>query len=103
MKQVVDNNLIVSLGLDKLSPAEQEHILADIGDVIYDSIIARAIKEMSDKDKIELEHLLADRPDFDRLGEFIYTHVPHIDRIAQEEIVNFKNIALNTVSGMASV
>ena len=102
MKKIIDNNLIVSLGLDKLSPAEQEQILVDIADVVYDSIISRAIKAMSDKDKTMFEHLLADHPDFDTLGEFIYTHVPHIDRIAEEEINNFKKVALETVGAITA-
>ncbi len=102
MKTIVDNNLILSLGLDKLTPEEQEQILVDIGDVIYDSIISRALRELSEKDKIELDHLLADRPDFDRLGSFLHDRVPHIDRIAAEEINNFKKLALDTVNSVAA-
>jgi hypothetical protein len=74
----------------------------EIGDVIYDSIIARAIRGMSEVDKNQLEKLLAGSPDFDILGEFIYTHVPHIDEIAEEEISNFKKIAIDTVSAVVA-
>jgi hypothetical protein len=100
MKNLIDNNLIHTLGLDKLSIEEQEQILVDIGDVIYSSIISRAIQVMSNKDKVEFDHLLSDKPDFDKLGEFIYEHVPHIDKIAEEEISNFKKIAIDTVQGV---
>lgn len=102
MKQIIDNNLIHSLGLDKLSLDEQEQILVDIGDVIYSSIISRAILAMSNKDKVEFDHLLADKPDFDKLGEFIYEHVPNIDKIAEEEISNFKKVAFDTVQGVVA-
>jgi hypothetical protein len=102
MKHLIDNNLIHTLGLDKLSIEEQEQILVDIGDVIYSSIISRAIQVMSNKDKVEFDHLLSDKPDFDKLGEFIYEHVPNIDRIAEEEISNFKKIAIDTVQGVVA-
>ncbi|MEN9647806.1 MAG: hypothetical protein RLY57_610 [Candidatus Parcubacteria bacterium] len=102
MKHLIDTNLIQTLGLDKLSPEEQEQILVDIGDVIYQSIISRAIQALSNKDKVELDHLLADKPDFDQIGNFMYEHIPHIDRIAEEEINNFKKIALQTVQGVAA-
>lgn len=96
MKSLVDVNLIKALGLDKLPPEEQEKLLLQIGDVIYESIIGRAIKALNVKDKIELEHMLADNPSFETIGEFMYAKIPNIDKIAEEEIGSFKKIALDT-------
>ncbi len=96
MKQIIDTKLLQQLGLDTLPIKDQERLMMSIGDAIYDSIIARAIRAMNSKDKVEFEHMLADNPTFDSLGEFIYKAVPGIDKIAEEEIKSFQKIALET-------
>jgi hypothetical protein len=97
MKHITDKNLIKTLGLDNLPPADQEKLLLQIGDCIYEAIIARTLKAMTPTDKVELEHLLAENPSFEIIGEFIYSRVPNIDTIAEEEINTFKKIALDTI------
>lgn len=96
MKQIVDTKLLAQLGLDTLPLAEQEKLMMSIGDAIYESIMARAIRVMNTKDKIEFEHMLSDNPSFDTVGDFIYKAVPTIDKIAEEEILSFQKIALET-------
>lgn len=94
MKKLVNVNLIKSLGLEVLSNEEQEKIILQISDVIYDSIITRSIGKLDKKAKVELEFMLAHNPSSDELGKFLYEKVPHLDRIAEEEITSFKKIAL---------
>jgi succinate dehydrogenase flavin-adding protein (antitoxin of CptAB toxin-antitoxin module) len=96
MINISDANLIQTLGLQNLKETDLKKILSDIGDVIYESIIMRAIKSMSEENKQAFEQLLSENPTHEVLGEFIYNNVPNIDKIAEEEIVNFKKIALKT-------
>jgi len=94
MKKLINVNLIKSLGLEYLSLEEQEKIILHASDIIYDSIITRSIGKLDSKAKIELEFMLAHNPSSEEIGKFLYEQVPHLDRIAEEEITSFKKIAL---------
>ncbi len=94
MKKIADINLLKSLGLDALPVADQEAMLLQIGDVIYESIISRVLGELKSKEKTDLDYMLTHNPTPEQIGEFMSEKVPHIDQIATEEIEAFKSIAL---------
>ncbi len=96
MKNLINTNLIKNLGLDNLSPEDQEKLILRISDTLYEAIIARSLGKLSSKDKTELEYMLAHNPTSESLGAFIYEKVPQIDQIAEEEITSFKKIVLST-------
>lgn len=95
MDEILKQNIIKDLGLDKLSQAEQEEVLLSIGKLIYQGVIVRVMNELSEKDKEEFDKLLMEKiDDQEAVFNFLKSKIPHLDELVNEEIGKFKKESL---------
>lgn len=91
MDDILKQNIIKDLGLDKLPQNEQEEALLTIGKLIYQGVLIRVMNELSEKDKDEFDKLLTEKvDDQEAVLNFLKSKIPHLDDLVNEEIANFK-------------
>lgn len=103
MDESIKIDLVRELGLDKLSPAEQEKALLGIGDSVFQSVLMRVVDTLSADGRRELEVVLEDpakQNNPDALYAFLKGKVPELDSIVAEEIAAFKKDATDTMGGI---
>lgn len=91
MDNILKQNIIKELGLDKLSEKEQEEVLLNIGRIIFQSVLIRTMEELSDKDKNEFEKILSEKQnDEGAILGFLQSKLPNLNDIVNEEVAKFK-------------
>jgi len=101
MDDALKRNLITELGIDKLPVGQQEDILLQSGNIIFQSILNRTIPLLSDKEQTEFEQVL-ETAKGDRAGEIVFnflkSKLPNLDTIIKEEIAEFKRQSFDIMS-----
>lgn len=101
MDDVLKQNMVKDLGLDKLAPQEQEEALLTMGRLLFQAVIARVLEVMNEADKEEFEILLSDKSvDSGVVYEFLQKKVEDLDKIVKEEIVSLKKEAIDFMEGI---
>ena len=84
-------DILDALGIDDLSEKEQEAFLLDIGDIIYQGTLMRAMQDMDEESKDAFEALLARDPADEEMERFMEEHMPTIDQAAAETITQLRD------------
>jgi hypothetical protein len=88
---MIERNILEELGLDELPPEKQEETILQIGRLIYQAVLIRALDRLSEEEQRDFERLLNEHPDDEaKFTGFLEQKVPDLDRIIQEEISKFK-------------
>ena len=96
MKDALKQNIIKELGLDTLSPEDQEEAILNIGRIIFQGVLIKVMGEMSEKEKDEFEKILTEKPDDeDAILEFLKSKIPNLDEVVNEEVAKFKRESLD--------
>lgn len=82
-------DIISELHLDYLSLEEQEEMISEMSEVVYEKIILRLIEKLEASDVESLNAILDDEK-YDEAGAFLSEKVPDIDKIIDEEISEFQ-------------
>lgn len=83
-------DIISELHLEYLSEAEQEDLITEMSEVVYEKIILRLIDKLSPDDVISLSNLL-DLEKYDEAGNFLSGKVKNFETIIDEEITEFQD------------
>jgi len=94
----INEKIIKSLELDKLSEKEQEDTLLRIGGIIYQNVLMRVLDVMEDKDQDEFEKLLDNNGSPEEIFTFLKNKNPNFEQIITEEAMKFKNKASDIMS-----
>lgn len=88
----LQNKILHDFGLEHLPPENQAEVILGITSIIQQNIILRLLEEeLDEKDKDELDRFLAKEKDNpEAVIAFLRAKVPHLDKIAAEEIEKFK-------------
>ncbi len=90
----MDSDFMKEFGLDRLPPDKRDEALAQIGRIIYQGVLIRALDRLSEQDQRDFERLLNDHPDDEQvLTDFLEHRVPDLDAIIQDEIAQFRSDA----------
>ncbi len=90
MDKKTNNNIIYDLGLELLSPEQQEEALISIGQIIFQAVIIRVLDILSDEEKDDFEKLLAGNSSEEMILNFLKSKIEDLDEIIKEEVENFK-------------
>ncbi|MEK9154761.1 MAG: hypothetical protein AAB596_01690 [Patescibacteria group bacterium] len=91
MDNILKQNLIKEIGLDTLPQEEQESALLSIGRIIFQGVLIKVLDELNDKDKDELEKLLAEKSDDEAaILNFLRAKVANLEEIIKSEVERFK-------------
>jgi hypothetical protein len=97
MDEAIKQNLLTTLGLDKLPESQQVKLLETIGRVIYEGVFMRVMEELDLKKKEEFEKVLRSAKSEHEILHFLEQHVPEIDSILSEEVEKFKAESMSFV------
>lgn len=78
------------IGLDGAPKAEQERRYSEMGELLMESIMVRALGGMDDDKAEELEKFVETDPTPEEMLEHLREAAPDLDRIAEEEVRAFK-------------
>ncbi len=96
MDEVVKQNIIKDLGLDKLPQKEQEQILLTIGKLIFQGVIIRVMGLLSEKDKDDFDKLLSEKiEDEEAVLNFLGSRIPNLNEIVNDEVASFKKESID--------
>jgi len=85
--------IIKDLGLDSLSEKEQEEALLSIGRMTFMSVLIKAMEELSERDKDELEKILTKKPNDEKtILNFLQLRLPNLNEIVNEEVNKLKKV-----------
>lgn len=82
-------DIISELHLEYLSEEEQEEMITEMSEVVYEKIILRLIDKLSPDDVISLSNML-DLEKYDEAGVFLSEKVSDFEKIVDEEITEFQ-------------
>ena len=79
-------NLLEALDLGALTDEEQEDLLVEINDLVYEATMVRIIEKMDDKTLEEYEKLIDSDAPVEEIDQFISKNVPDSDKLMQDSI-----------------
>lgn len=91
-----DRDLLKEFEIDKMSEEEQQKILVQIQQTIFNRAMVRALESMDEKSKNELSTLVEEKKlDESTVLKIIKEKIPNFDEIIEEEIVKFRKLSLD--------
>lgn len=90
----LQRNITSIIGLDGAPEAEQERRYSEIGELLMESIMLRALAGMDDAAAEALEAFAASNPTPEEMLAYLRKAAPDLDRIAEEEVRAFKEEVL---------
>ncbi|OGZ35878.1 MAG: hypothetical protein A3A94_01255 [Candidatus Portnoybacteria bacterium RIFCSPLOWO2_01_FULL_43_11] len=91
MTKSIEDNLISQLGLDDLPQEKKIELIMKWGNLVQKDIIMRILRELPEKDKKELDELLAEKGEnMEDIYKFLENKMPNLDDLVREEIEKFR-------------
>ena len=84
-------NLLEVLEIDKLTPEEQEELLLEVSELVYNGTLLRLVGMMDDKTKDDFEKLLETDPKEDEVQVFLDERVPDSDKAIEDTILEMRD------------
>ena len=98
MDEILKKDLIKELGLDKLTGEQQEEIFGQIGTVLLEGIMSRAISMLSGAEKDELNKITDEENSAGKMLGFLKEKIPNFEDIVKEEIAVLKQDSFDVMS-----
>ncbi len=89
----LQKDIIKDLGLDDLSPEEQEKSLVKLGQILFQRVMLRVMDELNEKDQADLSKVF-DKNDEGAVWDFLKIKLSNLDQVVAEEIAGFKKEAV---------
>lgn len=86
----MQNEIVKALGIDLLTPSEQQEVMARVGGMIVSRVMERAMDVLTEGDQEEFEKMLDAGQDPDKLFEFLAGKIPNLMEIISEETEKVK-------------
>ena len=93
MNDELKNTLINKLGIENASPEKQNEMLEQIGTIIYQGALVKAMDSMGDTEIAEFEKLTDSGASPEQVFTFINSHVSNFDQILGAEAESFTSHA----------
>ena len=90
LRNLISQNTFRILGVDKMTPEEQEKIINRVGGIIFQSVLLRALPTLDEKSLKEYEKLMDAKAEPETVLDFFFEKVPDFLRIITEESEKFQ-------------
>ncbi|MEK7615239.1 MAG: DUF5663 domain-containing protein [Patescibacteria group bacterium] len=91
-------NILMGLGLDRLSAEEQEKALQALGTVIFQKVIIRVLELLPAERLSEFNRILESEEQVPgSLLSFLKKEIPNLDAVLSEEIAEFKRDSMEVM------
>lgn len=89
--EAVHDSIIRDFGIEGLSPTEQDHVIADIGQIVFHRVMERVIEFLSPEEKNLFNEIVHDEhDDGTHLYAFLSAHIPSLTALIQEEVIKLR-------------
>jgi len=97
MNDELNKKIIADFGLENMDSREQERMIEKIGNLLFESVIKRAVDTMDDKATNDFDEVIAAaNNDYQKIISFLKSRVSGFDKIVSEELSRLKH----TISGI---
>jgi hypothetical protein len=91
MNEEFNKKIITDFGLGSMDPSEQEKMIEKIGNLLFESVVERAIDVMDDSAMNDFEGAVSNAgEDYQKVVTFLKSRVPGFDAIVSEELSRLK-------------
>jgi len=91
MLNKIQNNIIETLGINKLPIEDQKEAMEKLGGIVYEETILKALEIMEEKDQEEFAKLVEKNPDPEIILTFLNEKIPNLEEIIKEEAEKLRN------------
>lgn len=88
-KAIMDD-LVVDLGLDRLSPEKQEALLLKMGEALTKRIFIDTMEKLGESGMAEYEKLMDNNPSQEDVEAFLTNKIPDYDAFVEKIVEDFK-------------
>jgi len=88
-----------ALEFDEMTPEEQEELMLDLSNLIYNGTMLRIMERMDEKYKDEFLELIDKGASQEELATFIEKNVPNADSAVEETVAELTSDILATTKG----
>jgi hypothetical protein len=94
MNEEFNKKIVDDFGLGNMDSLEQERMIEKIGNLLFESVVERAVDVMDDDTANDFEDAVADAgSDYQKIISFLKTRVSGFDQIVTEEMSRLKRAA----------
>lgn len=91
MDENIKNKIAKDFGLDSMDSREQEAMIEKIGNLLFESVIERAVDAMEEDVLNEFDEAVSNAgSDYQKVIGFLKAKVPGFDKIVSEELTRLK-------------
>ncbi|MEK7117053.1 MAG: DUF5663 domain-containing protein [Patescibacteria group bacterium] len=91
MDENFKKKIIKDFGLENIDSREQEKMIEKIGNLLFESVVERAVDIMDESVMNDFEEVVANAgSDYQKIISFLKPHVPGFDGIVSEELSRLK-------------
>lgn len=91
MDNELNKKIITDFGLEKMDESEQERMIEKIGNLLFESVIERAVDSMDEPTMNDFDLAITDAgSDYQKVLSFLKTRVTGFDKIVSEELYRLK-------------
>lgn len=91
MNDDIKKKIARDFGIDSMDSREQEQMIEKIGNLLFESVIERAVDEMEEDVLNEFDEAVSNAgSDYDKVLNFLKNKVPGFNKIVSEELSRLK-------------
>jgi len=98
MFQQINNNIIVTLGINTLPIEQQKEAMEKLGAIVYQEVMLRVLDILSEEEKNQFEKIIEVDPDPEIMFTFLGEKVPNLDQIVNEKAQKLRDEASDILS-----
>jgi len=91
MSEEINKKIAKDFGLDSMDSREQEEMVEKIGNLLFESVVERAINVMDEEMMGKFENIVSEAgSDYQKVISFLKSSVPGFNQIVSEELNRLK-------------
>jgi hypothetical protein len=91
MNEEFNKKIVKDFGLEGMDSREQEQMIEKIGNLLFESVVERAIDVMDEEAMNEFDGVIENAgSDYQKIISFLKSRVPGFDKIVSEELSRLK-------------
>jgi hypothetical protein len=91
MNEEFNKKIVKDFGLEGMDSREQEQMIEKIGNLLFESVVERAIDVMDEEAMNEFDGVIENAgSDYQKIISFLKSKVPSFDKIVSEELSRLK-------------
>jgi hypothetical protein len=91
MNEDFNKKIIKDFGLENMDSREQERMIEKIGNLLFESVIERAVDVMDEGIMNEFDEVIGNAgSDYQKIISFLKSRVPEFDKVVSEELSRLK-------------